>query len=158
MKSNAASKLSLVLGLLIVAAATLPGAESVAYVVGQQNSGYTGPFIGQYDELFVGNPRKLSYGINVDLQTNLGTICSGDWQSYAALGNTQNDNYDFNCVASTDDITNNSGNVGFYVGGLNQNGVTVALCYVTDQADQLCDSDTIDPHNLQACLSYVQCS
>ncbi|CAM6083285.1 unnamed protein product [Calypogeia fissa] len=155
MKSNVATKLSVYLVLLMFSTAILlPGAESVAWVVGDQSEGYTGPFIGRYDEWLVGNPRTVEYASGFHLADNLGKICSALWlPSY--LG--QNDSFDFNCQASEADITANSGNVGYYVGGLNQNGVTIAQCYVTTQAGQLCDSDTISDRGALACTSFLQC-
>lgn len=157
MKSTSASSLSVCLALFIAATTILPGAESVAWVVGMQKEGYTGPFIARYDEWLVGSPRTVAYGGSFDLANSLGSVCAGPWNAWSSNPFADNDNYDFNCGTSAEEISANSGNVGFVVGGLNKNGATVAICSVTTQESHLCDSDTISDGSALKCTSYLEC-
>jgi hypothetical protein len=155
-KMSSALKLAVcAVTVLTLCAQTVHG---VSYVVGNQDSGYTGMFIGQYNEWLVGNPRRLSYLFgSLDPDTNLGGICSGSWISWAVIGNQAPGNLDFNCQSSVQDISANVNTVGYYVGGLNQNGVTIALCYVAARTNDLCDSDTISNSESRQCTTYLKC-
>jgi hypothetical protein len=89
--------------------------------------------------------------------TTVGAICSGPWTEWNVIGNPNPGRYDFNCIHSVDDINNNARNNGYEVGGLNHNGVTVALCYIEYSGSELCDSDTISNANDRACNVWVVC-
>jgi len=131
--------------------------HATAWVAGYQSSGYTGWNIRQYTDLYVGNPREVGYLVGSNSGTLVGAICNGPWMEWNIIGNPNPGNYDFNCVNSVDDINNNARNNGYEVGGLNLNGVTVALCYIEYSGSELCDSDTISDGNSRACNVWVVC-
>ena len=110
----------------------------------------------QYTNLYVGNPREVAYLSGSNSGTTVGAIC-GPWTEWHIIGNPSPGNYDFNCIHSVADINNNARNNGYEIGGLNHNGVTVAICYIEYSGSELCDSDTISNANDRACNVWVVC-
>ncbi|KAJ3779894.1 hypothetical protein GGU10DRAFT_366753 [Lentinula aff. detonsa] len=130
--------------------------NAIAWVVGYQSAGYTGWNMRQYDDLYVGNPREVAYIFGSNANTLPGAVC-GSWTEWYIITNPAPGKYDFNCIATPDEINDNARNIGFYVGGLNHNGVTVAQCYIEYSGSELCDSDTISNPNELACNVWIVC-
>ncbi|KAJ3965708.1 hypothetical protein EV361DRAFT_872973 [Lentinula raphanica] len=137
--------------------------NATAWVAGYQSSGYTGWNLRQYTDLYVGNPRMVAYIFGSDANTLPGAVC-GSWTEWNIITNPNPGDpallmstgvYDFNCIATPDDINNNARNNGFYVGGLNHEGVTVAQCYIEYSGSELCDTDTISDPNDRACNVWI---
>jgi hypothetical protein len=132
------------LGVLILAAVVRPDVESVDWVVGIDlwiNG--PAPYIGRYNTWLVGPPRMLMVEWNSDFtESNLGDICSVNWERYAAPGNSQDRDYTVKCGPSPSYITANSDNLDSFVGTLTQDGVAIASCYkVEHHYNKACDSD-----------------
>ncbi|KAJ3972864.1 hypothetical protein EV361DRAFT_948409 [Lentinula raphanica] len=130
--------------------------NAAAWVAGYQSSGYTGWNLRQYNHLYEGNPRKVAYLIGSDENTLPGDVCDS-WTEWNIIGNSNPGNYQFNCVATPDEINSNAHNNGFYVGGLNHEGVTMALCHIEYSGSELCDSDTVSDADDRACNVWVVC-
>ncbi|KAJ3745168.1 hypothetical protein DFH05DRAFT_1557325 [Lentinula detonsa] len=126
--------------------------NATAWVVGYQSAGYTGWNMRQYDDLYVGNPREVAYIFGSNANTLPGAFIGSPPHHPSPQGK-----FDFNCIATPDEINDNARNIGFYVGGLNHNGVTVALCYIEYSGSELCDSDTISNPNELACNVWIVC-
>ncbi|KAJ3991425.1 hypothetical protein F5050DRAFT_1195867 [Lentinula boryana] len=143
----------------LVLTSTFLGASLVnatAWVAGYQSSGYTGWNLRQYTYLYEGNPREAAYLSGSDENTLPGAVCNY-WTEWNIIGNSNPGDYQFNCVATSDEINNNARNNGFYVGGLNHEGVTVALCHIEYSGSELCDSDTVTDADERACNVWVVC-
>ncbi|KAJ3796765.1 hypothetical protein GGU11DRAFT_757281 [Lentinula aff. detonsa] len=123
--------------------------NAIAWVVGYQSAGYTGWNMRQYDDLYVGNPREVAYIFGSNANTLPGAFI------VPLFITPPQGKYDFNCIATPDEINDNARNIGFYVGGLNHNGVTVAQCYIEYSGSELCDSDTISNPNELACNVWI---
>ncbi|KAJ3860469.1 hypothetical protein EV359DRAFT_67298 [Lentinula novae-zelandiae] len=146
------STLSFVLLASIASSATLVNAA--AWVAGYQSSGYTGWNLRQYTHLYEGNPREIAYIVGSDENTLPGAVC-GSWTEWNIIGNSNPGQYEFNCVATVDDINNNARNNGFYVGGLNHAGETIALCHIEYSGSELCDSDTVTDADDRVCNVWI---
>ncbi|KAJ3873290.1 hypothetical protein F5051DRAFT_432315 [Lentinula edodes] len=146
------STLSFILLASIASSATLVNAA--AWVAGYQSSGYTGWNLRQYTHLYEGNPREIAYIVGSDENTLPGAVC-GSWTEWNIIGNSNPGQYEFNCVATVDDINNNARNNGFYVGGLNHAGVTIALCHIEYSGSELCDSDTVTDADDRVCNVWI---
>ena len=72
----------------------------------------------------------IAYLFGSKSNISVSNICSGSWIEWNSLGNPNPGNYDFNCIHSMADINNNASNNGYKVGGLNCNGIMVAICYI----------------------------
>ncbi|KAJ3805042.1 hypothetical protein F5876DRAFT_70136 [Lentinula aff. lateritia] len=147
------STLSSVLLASIASSTTLVNAA--AWVAGYQSSGYTGWNLRQYTHLYEGNPREIAYIVGSDENTLPGAVC-GSWTEWNIIGNSNPGQYEFNCVATVDDINNNARNNGFYVGGLNHAGETIALCRIEYSGSELCDSDTVTDADDRAATKSIQ--
>ncbi|KAJ4478360.1 hypothetical protein J3R30DRAFT_3404416 [Lentinula aciculospora] len=130
--------------------------NAAAWVAGFQSSGFTGWNLRQYSHLFEGNPRQVASLIGADEHSLPGVVC-GTWTEFKIIGNSNPGEYEFNCVPTPDEINNNAHNNGFYIGGLNHEGVTMALCHIEYSASELCDSDTVSDKNDEACNVWVVC-
>ncbi|KIM36995.1 hypothetical protein M413DRAFT_31169 [Hebeloma cylindrosporum] len=146
--------LSSLIGVLALGSSAV---RATAWVAGYQSSGYTGWNIRQYTDLYVGNPREVAYLSGSNSGTTVGAICNGPWTEWNIITNPNPGQYDFNCIHSVDDINNNARNNGYEIGGINHNGVTVALCYIEYSGSELCDSDTVSNANDRACNVWVVC-
>ncbi|KAJ3793708.1 hypothetical protein GGU11DRAFT_759748 [Lentinula aff. detonsa] len=141
----------------LVLSSTFLGASLVnatAWVAGYQSSGYTGWNLRQYTYLYEGNPREAAYLGGSDENTLPGAVCDY-WTEWNIIGNSNPGDYQFNCVATSDEINSNARNNGFYVGGLNHEGVTVALCHIEYSGSELCDSDTVTNADERACNVWI---
>jgi hypothetical protein len=165
-----------VLGLLLVTAVVLRCAEGIVWTLDNMDTAdWQKVVINQYENWEApqnvgfglhtenGHPRAVAYTDSNVGRDNLGDLCSVEW--YHSLPH-QPPAFDFNCIATTDEITANKFNNGFYIGGLNQNGQTVALCHVfwwnsngfaQNGYYQLCDSDYGACVN-NCCEMFVLCS
>ncbi|KAJ3972867.1 hypothetical protein EV361DRAFT_981640 [Lentinula raphanica] len=110
----------------------------------------------QYTHLFEGNPREVASLIGADENSLPGVVC-GTWTEFKIIGNSNPGTYEFNCVPTPDEIDANAHNNGFFIGGLNHEGVTMALCHIEYSGNELCDSDTVSDANDEACNVWVVC-
>jgi hypothetical protein len=143
-----ARQLCICLGLLIIFAATVPGAESADWVMGVDTNYQDEPFIGRYDQWLVGHPEQVMIARDTIGDSNLGNVCTELWEK-----NT-NDAYDFSCEPSPDEITGNANTYGYYIGTLNKNAEPIAQCFITNHDLQLCDTGL---EGGQVCKPYFQC-
>ncbi|KAJ3725267.1 hypothetical protein C8R42DRAFT_441056 [Lentinula raphanica] len=94
--------------------------------------------------------------IGADENSLPGVVC-GTWTEFKIIGNSNPGTYEFNCVPTPDEIDANAHNNGFFIGGLNHEGVTMALCHIEYSGNELCDSDTVSDANDEACNVWVVC-
>ncbi|KAJ3768340.1 hypothetical protein FB446DRAFT_752038, partial [Lentinula raphanica] len=140
--------------MIILAGATFVNAAS--WVAGFQSTGFVGWNLRQYTHLFEGNPREVASLIGADENSLPGVVC-GTWTEFKIIGNSNPGTYEFNCVPTPDEIDANAHNNGFFIGGLNHEGVTMALCHIEYSGNELCDSDTVSDANDEACNVWVVC-
>lgn len=139
----------------VALSAAVTSVSAVAYTISWQNQGYTGVWLERYNNLFKGNPRSLAYSAGQgDLAHSLGELCSGALTNWAVPGNNSPGSWSFNCIHPVSEINANVNNVGYNIGGLNYNGVTIASCFVAQHTWELCDSDTGGGNH---CLTYLIC-
>lgn len=112
---------------------------------------------GQYDSLYVGNPRAVAYLSGSSANTVVGDICSGPWQDWHTMNNADPGLYDFNCIPPVNEVNQNATTNGYQVGGLNRNGSTVAICTIQNGPNQLCDIDMVVNANDKACGVSLVC-
>jgi len=146
--------------LIIIIGILLRPSWAVSYVIGYQEKGYVGAFIGRYDDYLVENPRRIASISDANILTTPGLMCTKSWSQedltpfpdYKLIAR-----WDLNCITTADDLNANKGGYGYYIGGLNKDGVTVAQCYVTNQLPELCDSDTVSDKNSKDCITIAKC-
>ncbi|KAJ3991480.1 hypothetical protein F5050DRAFT_1716058 [Lentinula boryana] len=131
--------------------------NAAAWVAGFQSSGFVGWNLRQYTHLFEGNPRQVATLLGADSSDSLPGVVCGDWLEFKIIGNSNPGQYVFNCLPTPSEINANAHTNGFYIGGLNHEGVTMALCHIEYSASELCDSDTVTDSNDEACNVWVVC-
>lgn len=99
----------------------------------------------------------VAYIFGSDSSSPVGDICSGPWQEWQFVPRNNPGRFDFNCIHPVADINNNTTNNGYEIGGINHEGVTVAICHIQNDGNQLCDSDTISNASDKACSVSVVC-
>jgi hypothetical protein len=172
------SECSFCVAIVILSAAIVPGVRSYVYSMGQDVTPGLGrhrPYIFRYENDWeVGAPLRVMAGVDFTLepvevsptvQRKLGWICHDDGKNWAEVSTDQTHtlgHYDFNCEQSVDDVNKNQDNTGYRIGGLNLNGVTIAICHVVDHTLQDCDPhlDGDAPYNPKGgkpCYPYLRC-
>ncbi|KAJ4498496.1 hypothetical protein C8R41DRAFT_864689 [Lentinula lateritia] len=133
---------SFLLGFILLATNGITLVNAAAWVAGFQSTGFVGWNLRQYTHLFEGNPREVASLIGADQNSLPGVVC-GTWTEFKIIGNSNPGIYEFNCVPTPSEIDANAQNDGFFVGGLNHEGVTMALCHIQYSGAELCDSDSV---------------
>ncbi|KAJ3859674.1 hypothetical protein EV359DRAFT_67956 [Lentinula novae-zelandiae] len=133
---------SFLLGFILLATNGITLVNAAAWVAGFQSTGFVGWNLRQYTHLFEGNPREVASLIGADQNSFPGVVC-GTWTEFKIIGNSNPGIYEFNCVPTPSEIDANAQNDGFFVGGLNHEGVTMALCHIQYSGAELCDSDSV---------------
>jgi hypothetical protein len=99
----------------------------------------------------------VAYLLGSGSSTPIGEICDGSWQEWYAPDDPNPGRFDFNCIPPVADVNSNARHNGYEIGGLNHNGVTIAICHIQNDGDQLCDTDTISNASDMACSVSVVC-
>ncbi|KAJ3805088.1 hypothetical protein EV368DRAFT_87954 [Lentinula lateritia] len=145
---------SFLLSFILLATNGITLVNAAAWVAGFQSTGFVGWNLRQYTHLFEGNPREVASLIGADQNSLPGVVC-GTWTEFKIIGNSNPGIYEFNCVPTPSEIDANAQNDGFFVGGLNHEGVTMALCHIQYSGAELCDSDSVTDASDEACNVWV---